>query len=58
MNNPLVQVDPGLAIWTIVTFLALMALLTKFAWKPLLAALEARQKTIAKALDDAQRAKE
>jgi hypothetical protein len=23
MNNPLVQPDPGLAIWTIVTFLVL-----------------------------------
>ena len=46
MNNPLVQVDPGLFIWTIVTFLVLLALLAKFAWKPLLQALEAREDTI------------
>ena len=58
MNNPLVQVDPGLAIWTILTFLVLVGLLTKFAWKPLLAALERRKQTIAKALDDAQHAKD
>jgi F-type H+-transporting ATPase subunit b len=57
MNNPLVQVDPGLYIWAIVTFLVLLALLTKFVWKPLLLALEARQQTIQQALDDAQKAK-
>jgi F-type H+-transporting ATPase subunit b len=57
MNNPLVQVDPGLYIWAIVTFLVLLALLTKFAWKPLLLALEARQHTIEQALDDAEKAK-
>jgi F-type H+-transporting ATPase subunit b len=57
MNNPLVQPDPGLFIWTIITFLVLLALLAKFAWKPLLAALEARRETIRKSLDDAQQAK-
>jgi F-type H+-transporting ATPase subunit b len=55
--NPLVQPDPGLFIWTIVTFLVLVALLAKFAWRPLLEALERRQATIAKALDDAQKAR-
>ena len=54
-NNPLVQPDPGLFIWTILTFLVLVALLTRFAWKPLLAALEARRQLIAKAVDDAER---
>jgi F-type H+-transporting ATPase subunit b len=58
MNNPLVQPDPGLAIWTIVTFLVLLWLLAKFAWRPLLRALEARQETIRKSLDDAQQAKQ
>jgi F-type H+-transporting ATPase subunit b len=58
MDNPLVQLDPGLFIWTIVTFLVLLALLAKFAWTPLLAALETRQNAIRKSLDDAQQAKE
>jgi F-type H+-transporting ATPase subunit b len=58
MNNPLVQVDPGLFIWTLVTFLALLALLAKFAWRPLLQALDARQETIRKSLDDAAKAKQ
>ena len=57
MNNPLVQVDPGLYIWAIITFLVLLALLTKFAWKPLLQALAAREGTIRGALEDAQKAK-
>ena len=58
MNNPLVQPDPGLFIWTIVTFLVLLALLAKFAWGPLLQALEARQERIRKSLEDADRAKQ
>src|SRR5258705_13082296 len=58
MDNPLVQPDPGLFIWTIVTFLGLLALLAKFAWRPLLQALETRQQAIRKALDDAQQAKQ
>jgi F-type H+-transporting ATPase subunit b len=58
MDNPLVQLDPGLFIWTIVTFLVLLALLAKFAWKPLLDALETRQNAIRKSLDDAQQAQQ
>ena len=58
MDNPLVQTDPGLFIWTIVTFLVLLGLLAKFAWTPLLVALETRQNAIRKSLDDAQQAKQ
>src|SRR5262245_45762491 len=58
MNNPLVQPDPGLFIWTILTFLVLLALLAKFAWRPLLTALQNRQDAIKKSLEDAERAKE
>jgi len=58
MNNPLVQPDPGLYIWTIVTFLVLVGLLAKFAWRPLLAALDARQEAIRRSLDDVRQAKQ
>ena len=58
MDNPLVQLDPGLFLWTIFTFLILLGLLVKFAWQPLLNALEARQNTIRGALDDAEAAKQ
>ena len=57
MDNPLVQPDPGLFIWTIATFLVLLFLLQRFAWKPLLQALENRQEMIRKSLDDAEQAK-
>src|SRR5581483_6188755 len=57
MDNPLIQPDPGLYIWTIVTFLVLLGLLAKYAWRPLLEALEKRQESIRKSLDDAQQAK-
>ena len=56
-DNPLVQPDPGLFIWTIITFLVLLSLLAKFAWRPLLQALESRQESIRKSLDDARQAK-
>jgi len=58
MNNPLVQVDPGLFIWTIVTFLVLLTLLAKFAWRPLLQSLAAREETIRKSLADAEKARQ
>jgi F-type H+-transporting ATPase subunit b len=58
MNNPLVAVDPGLFIWTIVTFLVLLGLLAKFAWRPLLQSLDARQETIRKSLADAEKARQ
>jgi F-type H+-transporting ATPase subunit b len=54
--NPLVRPDPGLFIWTILTFLVLLALLTKYAWKPLLAALQARQDRIRESLEGARAA--
>jgi F-type H+-transporting ATPase subunit b len=58
MTNPLVQPDPGLFIWTIITFLVLLWLLAKFAWKPLLALLEKREETIRNSLKDAEKARE
>jgi F-type H+-transporting ATPase subunit b len=56
--NPLVQPDPGLFIWTIVTFLVLLTLLVKFAWRPLLQALEGRAESIRKALEGADQARQ
>ena len=58
MDNPLVQPDPGLFLWTILTFLVLLVLLAKFAWKPLLALLDRREEMIRQSLDDADKAKQ
>jgi len=56
--NPLVQPDPGLYIWTILTFLLLLVAFNKLAWKPLKAMLQAREDTIRKSLEDAKHARE
>ena len=58
MNNPLVQLDPGLFVWTILTFLLLLFVLAKFAWKPLLKMLNDREELIRSSLKDAEKAKE
>ena len=57
MNNPLVAAEPGLYIWTILTFFGLLFFLRMLAWKPLLAMLQERQDTIARSLDDAKQAR-
>ena len=56
MNNPLVQLDPGLFVWTILTFLLLLTVLAKFAWKPLLKILKEREDLIRTSLEDAEKA--
>ena len=53
----LLQPDTGLMIWTVVTFLGLVLVLGKFAWKPLLQALNEREAGIKRAIEDAQGAR-
>ena len=53
----LVQLDPGLFIWTILTFLVLLTVLAKFAWRPLLKMLKDREDFIKSSLEDAEKAK-
>ena len=43
----------GDALWTIISFVVLLAVLWKLAWKPILAALNARQEHIEKQITDA-----
>ena len=54
--NPLVRPDPGLLIWTILTFLVLLTLLTRYAWRPLLTVLHNRQERIRQSLEEARAA--
>ena len=56
--DTLLRVDPGLAIYTVVSFLLFVLLLRRFAWKPILNALERREKRIGKAIESAEAAKE
>lgn len=53
----LVKIDPGLIIWTIITFVALLVVLRLVAWKPLLGVLEEREKTIRDSLEKAKQAR-
>lgn len=56
--NPLVSPDPGLFIWSTITFILLFFLLSKFAWKPIVKALDERERSIEDALSKAEIAKE
>ncbi|MBT8335657.1 MAG: F0F1 ATP synthase subunit B [Gemmatimonadetes bacterium] len=48
----LFAVNPGLSVWASVVFLALLAILWRFAWGPILGAVEARENRIQSALDE------
>jgi len=48
----------GLIFWMVVTFLTVLFILKKFAWKPILSALTEREKSIQDALDTAKKTKE
>ncbi|HZM63335.1 MAG TPA: F0F1 ATP synthase subunit B [Vicinamibacterales bacterium] len=56
--NPLAVPDPGLYVWTIITFLVLLVVFNKLAWQPLKGVLKTREELIRKSLDDAQQAKQ
>ncbi|MBI4540621.1 MAG: F0F1 ATP synthase subunit B [Gemmatimonadetes bacterium] len=57
-GNPLFTFELGLSIWTIVVFLFLLWVLGKFAWRPILGALEAREERIEEAIAEATRMRE
>lgn len=49
--------ETGLLIWMLITFLILLFLLTKFAWKPIMKMIKEREKSIEDALASAENAK-
>ncbi|MBI5630509.1 MAG: F0F1 ATP synthase subunit B [Elusimicrobia bacterium] len=55
--DKLLNPDTGLVVWTIVTFLCLVFILKKFAWGPLLASVEDREKRMKSDLEGAQAAR-
>ncbi|MBI4546984.1 MAG: F0F1 ATP synthase subunit B [Ignavibacteriae bacterium] len=54
----MLEVNPGLVIWTIVTFILLVIVLRKIAWKPLLEALNRREEHVRSSLERAEHAKQ
>jgi F-type H+-transporting ATPase subunit b len=49
----MLRFDPGVGIWAMITFALLLAVLRKYAWQPILDALDARERTIQESLDQA-----
>lgn len=49
--------NPGLIVWTLITFALLLLTLRKFAWKPILKALHDREHSIRNMLEHADAAK-
>lgn len=54
----LLNPEPGLVIWSGLTFLVVLALLTKFAWKPILGMLKAREDEINDSIAKAKEAQQ
>lgn len=54
--NP-IEFDPAAFMLTLITFLVLLGLLLKFAWNPILNALDARERRIADAVESAEAAR-
>jgi F-type H+-transporting ATPase subunit b len=57
-GGSLMDVNPGLIFWTVVTFLVLLFILSKVAWKPIVAALNQREDAIKESLEKAEKAQE
>ncbi len=53
----LITPEFGLVFWTAITFLCLLFILKKFAWKPILGAVEEREDGIKNALASAEKAR-
>lgn len=51
------DINPGLMVWTVITFVLLAIVLGKYAWKPLLQALNEREGKIRDSLDEAEKAR-
>ena len=56
-SGSIIDVDPGVVFWTVITFIVLLIILKKFAWKPILTALDQRENAIRESLEKAEQAK-
>jgi F-type H+-transporting ATPase subunit b len=56
--NPLIQVTPGLMIWTIVCFLITLFVLKRYAFGPIQKAIDERRERIRQSLEEADHARE
>jgi F-type H+-transporting ATPase subunit b len=56
--NPLIEVNPGLMIWTIVCFLVVLFVLKKYAFGPIQQMIDQRRERIEQAIAEADNARE
>jgi F-type H+-transporting ATPase subunit b len=57
-SNALIQVTPGLMIWTVVCFLITLWVLKRYAFGPIQRTIDERRERIRQALDEADKARE
>jgi F-type H+-transporting ATPase subunit b len=57
-TNPLIQVTPGLMIWTIVCFLVVLFVLKRYAFGPIQQMIDQRRERIEQAITEADNARE
>ncbi len=53
----MLEINPGLIVWTIASFLVLVTVLSKYGWKPMIQALTEREEKIRSALEQADKAR-
>lgn len=53
----MLEINPGLVVWTIFSFVIFAAVLSKYAWKPIVKALTEREDKIRTAIEQAERAR-
>lgn len=51
----IMELNPGLTLWTAITFLVLIAVLAKFAFGPIVRMLDERERTIRDAIESAKK---
>ena len=56
-SNPLIQVTPGLMIWTVVCFLIALFVLKKYAFGPIQTMIDERRARITQAIEEADNAR-
>lgn len=58
IQEGLLKVEPGLLLWTIITFTVLVLILWKAAWKPIVEALDARAEKVRSDIENADRSRQ
>jgi F-type H+-transporting ATPase subunit b len=58
LKEGLLRVDPGLLLWTVITFLVMTAILWKVAWRPIVDAMDARAEKVRFEIDNAERTRQ